>query len=32
MGSNIIKNIANSFLQNDVVSQSSRQPLNIDGI
>ena len=31
MGSNIFKNVANSFIQNDVVSESSRQPLNIDG-
>ena len=35
MDSNIFKNFANSFLQNDVVSESSRQPpdvsKNIDG-
>ena len=35
MDSNIFKNFANSFLQNDIVSESSRQPpdvlKNIDG-
>ena len=27
--SNIFKNFANSFLQNDIISESSRQPTNV---
>ena len=32
MGSNIFKNVANSFLQNDIVSESSKQPSDVSKI